>query len=149
MPADAAAGFVSRSYFSARFSTEILRAQRQGHALTLVLVDPDAGGETASPEAQPAELCRRVLAEVLSAQLRGFDVVAQWTDTTVAVLLLDSDRIGAAAVLQRLANAMAGPHLPGRRLCLRAGIAMYPRDGRTAHDLWARALVSLRGVRPA
>ncbi len=150
--ADAAAGFVSRPYFTTRFSAEILRAQRQGHDLTLVLVDSGAGTETAPPSgdaAQPAEVCHRVLAEALPAQLRGFDVMAQWTDTTVALLLLDSDRTGAAAVLQRLANAVAGPHLPGRRLCLRAGIATYPRDGRTVHDLWERALVSLRGVRPA
>jgi GGDEF domain-containing protein len=145
---DGAAGFVSLSYFSTRFGAGILRAQRQGHDLTLVLVDPDAAADVVPPDVHSAELCRRTLAEALAAQVRGFDMMAQWTDTTVALLLMDTDRTGAAAVLQRLANAMAGPHLPGRRLCLRAAIVVYPRDGRTAHVLWEHALVSLRSVRP-
>ena len=120
-------GLATRQYFEERFGEEILRAQRLQKELTLVLLDAD-------PATQPGAggLVRGITAALL-ANIRGFDVAAHLDAGRFALLLPETTRTGAAAILSRLARGADQP------LQFRVGIGVYPKDGETVHALMQHA----------
>lgn len=112
---DGLTGVANRRRFDERLALEWARAQRHGHALSLLLVDVDhfkayndRYGHQAGDEA-----LRRVAACLTEQMRRGTDLVARYGGEEFACLLPDTDSEQALALAQRIVEAvplMAIPH---------------------------------------
>jgi len=139
---DPLTGLASQTYFARRLEDELQRARRQERPLTLVLIDIDptrparaedngydpeeptqAAGDGSSPQ---------LFAMLLRRQLRGIDLAAYRGARLFALLLVETGRDGASALLQRLRrDAAAQGALPR----FSAAMAVSPDDGLTADAL--------------
>jgi hypothetical protein len=89
------------------------------------------------------------IAETLSGELRGGDLVARSSGDHVSVVA-DTDAAGAAALARRIEQAMAQYTRDEiGQMNAAIGIAMYPADGRTPDELLASADAALAEVRAA
>src|SRR6185503_16126387 len=70
----------------------------------------------------------------LAATLRAADVAGEYGPNEVEVLLVEIDETGVKPAVARLVEAMSGPGVT-----IRVGEARFPRDGRTADELIAKA----------
>ena len=104
----------NRWYFDFRLKEEIERCRRYGFNLAVLRLALDA------PEPD-AELLASRLVECLAGDLRPFDAPARLTDTDYVVCLLQCDREGADAVVNRLDVK--------REFAARHGVAVFPDDG--------------------
>ncbi len=151
---DPLTGLASQTYFARRLEDELQRARRQERPLALVLIDIDparparaadnghdpeeptlAAGDGSSPQ---------LFAMLLRRQLRGIDLAAYRGARLFALLLVETGRDGASALLQRLRrDAAAQGALPR----FSAAMAVSPDDGLTADALLDRAEQELSRAR--
>ncbi|MCA1598110.1 MAG: GGDEF domain-containing protein [Chloroflexi bacterium] len=151
---DPLTGLASQTYFARRLEDELQRARRQERPLALVLIDTDparparaadnghdpeeptlAAGDGSSPQ---------LFAMLLRRQLRGIDLAAYRGGRLFALLLVETGRDGASALLQRLRrDAAAQGALPR----FSAAMAVSPDDGLTADTLLDRAEQELSRAR--
>jgi GGDEF domain-containing protein len=75
------------------------------------------------------------IAAALLAQTRRIDLVARLQDREFALLLPGTARSDAAALLNRLAQGSTSRQAQELPLQFKAGIAVYPIDGQTVHQL--------------
>jgi diguanylate cyclase (GGDEF)-like protein len=133
---DQLTGAHTSSYLSQRLEQELARAQRGSSDLTVLLVSMpgfDAWHSQAPYNAVEERL--RVMADALAAATRSFDVIAYQGDGTFAVVLPETDRDGAVAVIERVraqllrqrARANADAHAPTPMIL--TGLAAFPQDG--------------------
>ena len=80
------------------------------------------------------------LQETLTAALRAGDVVACYATGEYELILVDTSSTRAQTVVDMLVNA-----LEEHDLAAQAGVATYPRDGRTPDQLVSHACAELRG----
>ena len=135
---DPSTGLASPSYFTKRFVDELQRSQRRDCPLALALIAVDGGLATDNrPPPHP-------FAAVLRRQLRSIDLAAYREDNLFALLLLETGRDGAAALLRRLDDD-AATHQPPLRFA--AGVAVYPDQGAAADVLMEQAEQALARTR--
>ena len=137
---DEETGLASLPYFEERFGEEILRAQRLEKVLTLIVVDVERSESAIELDAGTAErsLLRGAAAAML-AQTRGFDLATNLNGNTFALLLPETERDGAAALLKRFVLGSDDQQLVDPQLQFKAGIAVFPKDGKTVHELMQHA----------
>jgi diguanylate cyclase (GGDEF)-like protein len=137
---DAETGLAGRENLEEQCRVEIRRAQRSKQVLTLVLLDVDGArmARNAGSDGHSAWVLPGIAAALLT-QTRGIDLVARLQDHEFALLLPETTRSGAAALLNRLAQGGTGSHVQEPALPFRAGIAVYPADGQTVHELMRHA----------
>ena len=147
---DAETGLAGREHFEEQFGEEILRVQRSQCALTLILLDVDSArmAREAGSDGHSAWVLPGIAAALLT-QTRGIDLVARIQDREFALLLPETTRSGAAALLNRLAQGGTGSQVQEPALPFRAGIAVYPKDGQTVHELMQYAHNVLHQARQA
>lgn len=149
---DALTGLVNRTIFAERLNDELARAGASGQPLALVLLDlngfkrvNDAQGHAAGDE-----LLRRV-ARALEEVVRGEDLVSRHGGDEFCVLAPETDAEGAAGLVRRMREALAGLDAAGRPVRAGIGVALAPQDGRTARKLFeaadAAAMRDKRGER--
>jgi diguanylate cyclase (GGDEF)-like protein len=142
---DSETGLATRQYFEERFGEEILRAQRLQKVVSLVLLEIDRSRLPHSLAGQELDhQTVRNMAASLLAQTRGFDLAARLDGDAFALLLPETGRAGAAAILGRLARGTEGQPQTDQMLQFRVGIAVYPKDGETVHALMQHAENVLR-----
>jgi len=133
---DELTGLWNRRHLAEQLGQEIQRARRYGHAFAVVLVDidhfkvyNDAHGHL------KGDAALRQMAELLLHTTRRADVVARIGGEEFVILLPESDSAGAAAVAEKIREAVANAPFPGResqpggRLTVTMGYACYPEDG--------------------
>lgn len=141
---DSLTNLANRRYFDERFGEELLRAQRLGHSLALVLVDVDGlKGINDTFGHSMGDQLLNAMATILRTHTRGIDLVARIGGDEFALLLPETDQQGAARLLQRLSLEAEGRLISGQPVRFSAGIAVYPGDGATAHDLTRHADAAL------
>ena len=142
---DAETGLAGRECLEAQCGEEIRRAQRSKQVLTLILLDVDSArmAREAGSDGHSAWVLPGIAAALLT-QTRGIDLVARIQDREFALLLPETTRSGATALLNRLAQGGSGSHMQEPALPFRAGIAVYPTDGQTVHELMRHAHNELR-----
>ena len=112
----------AHDYFEVRLEEECARGQRDGGAFAVARLH-------VSPAPQP-----QILQEVLAAESRSSDVVGEYGPEEIELLLLDTPPDAAAGAVDRVAQ-----NLRRRRMAVQTGLACFPRDGLSAHELVHRA----------
>jgi len=116
------------------FDREAKWFQRTGRSCALLLLDVDglkAINDTFGHLAGSRALCR--LADALRAECRAIDTAVRHGGDEFAVILPDTNADGARSLARRAADRLAsGVDNP---LHFSYGIAVYPQDGQTLHQL--------------
>ncbi len=150
---DPLTGFFNHRYLHERLAEEILRAQRSGAPLSLLMIDlddfklvNDTLGHVFGDEVL------RWAAEQIRAALRGSDVAARYGGDEFAVILPDTPAAGAREVGERIVESLRdrpyqaegrGPVPVGASV----GVASFAADGRSAAALIAGADAALYRVK--
>ena len=135
---DKLTGLRNRRLFDERLAEEVLRDARYAKPMSLLLVDiddfkhiNDAHGHVSG------DLVLQSLGRVLTGQLRQVDLAARYGGEEFAVILPETDSIGAKLVAERIRRAVADMTVQassGReiRITVSIGIAGFPDCGDTA-----------------
>jgi diguanylate cyclase (GGDEF)-like protein len=135
---DGLTGIFNRRYFEHRILEEIERAGRYETALALVMIDID-GFKKLNDEFGHllGDEVLRMLAVLLTQQLRKADVVCRYGGEEFAVLLPEITVENASSVadkLRRVVEAFPFPGVP-RPVTMSCGVARFPDNGATRDEL--------------
>jgi len=136
---DALTGLLNHQAFSDVLASELERAERYGHGVTLVFVDLDGFKQIndALGHVEGDRVLHRV-GDAAQAVLRGSDVAGRMGGDEFAVLLLEADKHAADRFLRRFRGMLA--ELEARRelpegFSFSAGAAHYPSEAPDADTL--------------
>src|ERR671937_2890772 len=136
--------------FSDGFDSELRRAHRYGHGLSLVYLDVDNFKQINDTRGHPeGDRVLREVARLLGDGLRSSDLAGRMGGDEFAVGLIESDQAAADAFLTRLSRRMSESELP-HDFSISAGRAHFPSDGTGADDLFRLAdarLYEAKGAR--
>jgi diguanylate cyclase (GGDEF)-like protein len=134
---DPLTGLANRAAFLERARLEVLRAERTGRPLAVVLLDLDHFKAVNDRYGHPAG--DKVLvgaARAIAQTVRGIDLAARWGGEEFAVLLVEADESTAGGAVERIREAVGGaepPRVPAK-VTVSAGIAIH-------HGLFERGTV--------
>jgi diguanylate cyclase (GGDEF)-like protein len=145
---DGMTGLLNRRAFDQLFETEVSRAVRYGHNLSLIIMDMDSFKEYNDVHGHPAGDERlKAIADLLHANVRDPDIAARYGGEEFAVILPHTSKTGAVALAERLRQnaedsasgrvADRGGAISGYTISL--GVATFPEDGTTAAALLVAA----------
>ncbi len=147
---DGLTGVYNRRYFNSRLETEILRSQRFGQPVSLIILDIDffksvndilghLGGDAMLKE----------LANLLLENVRKVDIVARFGGEEFAIILPETPAVNAGLVAEKIRcwieeYPFTGQEkLPRGNLTASLGVATYPDHARKLEDLIHQADESL------
>ena len=126
-------------YLKAAMRREVKRAMRFRQPLSILMVDVDnlKRYNDRNGHLRGSYLLRDI-AQLFTTQVRSWDLVAKYGGDEFTVILPQTDRIGAAAVGERLRAGVAGHQFPLAEpgaITVSMGIANYPDDADTVPGL--------------
>ena len=140
---DGMTGLFNRRAFDQFLETEITRAQRYNHALSLIMIDMDSFKEFNDTYGHPAGDERlKAIANILLENMRDPDVAARYGGEEFAIILPHTAKEGAIFLAERLREIAeeqtlsepgANSYIPGYTISL--GVATFPYDGITSSSL--------------
>ncbi|HEV3480294.1 MAG TPA: diguanylate cyclase, partial [Gaiellaceae bacterium] len=134
---DSLTGLLNRRGLEDRLAEELARSRRNGHELSLVMIDCDglkAVNDSGGHELGDAVLQR--IADCLRSHKRVADVAGRLGGDEFVVLLPETGASDALGVAERFRRELAATPLPdGRTITAACGIANFPADGDTAAGL--------------
>lgn len=134
---DGLTGVYNRAYFNARLREEVVRAERHGLPLSLLLLDiDDFKGVNDRLGHVAGDQVLRKFASLMRAQLRRIDIPARYGGEEFAVILPQTAEDAAKLVADRIRHAAAGLDVPGRKgIGTSIGVASYPEHGTSSDSL--------------
>ena len=140
---DALTGLLNHQAFWGDVGTELERAARYEHELTLVYLDVDDFKGINDRHGHPAgDRVLRAVAEVLLDEARTSDVIGRTGGDEFAVCLIESEPDAGARFIARLRGRVAGLSLDRGMppsLWITAGAARFPAEAGTAEALFELA----------
>lgn len=140
---DGLTGVYNRRYLAEALEREIHRAERYGHAFSVILFDiddfktfNDTYGHLAGDD------LLRELAQWISHQVRRVDIFARFGGDEFALILPETDESGAAVVERKIKDGLMAQSFHGHRLSISVGRSLY-RPGMTSEGLLNEADVAL------
>jgi diguanylate cyclase (GGDEF)-like protein len=125
--------------FSDGFDSELRRAHRYGHGLSLVYLDVDRFKQINDTRGHPeGDRVLREVARLLNDALRSSDLAGRMGGDEFAVGLIEADADAASAFLTRLERRMTQSELPAD-FSISAGCAHFPSDATSADELFRLA----------
>jgi diguanylate cyclase (GGDEF)-like protein len=144
---DELTGLANRRSFRESLDTELLRAERFGSGLALVFADLDDFKDVNDQFGhQAGDEVLRAFAEVLAGRIRGIDQAARLGGEEFAILLPETDAVGAEALAENLRLAIAGLAVTVGEVEIHItasfGVAAFP-ESRGADELMTAADLAL------
>lgn len=143
---DALTGLYNVGRLEARLSEEVLRAERYGRELSFLMLDIDHFKRYNDLYGHlSGDVVLRRVAEVVSNSVRTVDQVFRYGGEEICVLLPETPSSQALVVAERIRRGVAGLSLAGDdgqplgRVTVSLGVASFPHEASTAHDLVAQA----------
>lgn len=143
---DPLTGLFNRRFFGAAMEREVRRSRRYRLSFSLVLLDLDHFKQVNDAYGHLfGDIVLQRAARLVRQSIREADVGCRYGGEEFAVILPETDRVGAKAVAerirQRVESAFGGQPVRGREvvLTISGGIACHPEDGQTPESLVARA----------
>jgi diguanylate cyclase (GGDEF)-like protein len=136
----------NRRYFDNQIEREVLRSQRTGKPLSLLMIDLD-GFKAYNDRYHhtQGDVALQEFATIPLETVRDVDTVSRFGGDEFAVILVESDADGAREQAQRIIDRFRNHPLPGlegrrtERLSASIGVASFPRDAFDKTDLFAKA----------
>jgi len=129
---DGLTGMYNHRTFQERLSQEIARAGRYGRPLSVLMIDVDHFKVYNDTYGHPqGDIVLQDLARLLQEMSRTSDTVARWGGEEFAIILPETDSVGAQKIGQRLCEQMERYPFPGQEimpggtLTISIGIATY------------------------
>ena len=119
-------------YFQERLATEISRAQRYDHRLSVLMIDIDKFKNFNDRQGHPSgDRALHDIANIMKAEVRDMDVVARYGGEEFAVILPETDLEEALAAAERIRTAVMRHCFYGKDgetvpLTVSVGVAHYP-----------------------
>lgn len=142
---DPLTGLLNRREFERLLNQECDRAERFGHVFAVALLDLDHFKSVNDRYGHPAgDSVLRTAAQRMMAMLRSVDVLARVGGEEIGAVMVESDSVVARQAIDRMVGAVGqepfpvAPHV-SLPVTISAGLAFFPRDGRTAAELFAAA----------
>ncbi len=137
---DALTGLANHRVFQERLELEVRRAQRHGRALSLIVGDIDEFKQVNDTYGhQAGDTVLVAAAAMLAGLARGSDLVARIGGEEFAVILPETDGIGAVSLAERIRRTIAAEPLPPvGRVTISLGVCSLG-DADYAHELLNRA----------
>ena len=140
---DALTGLANRRAFDYALESEVVRVNRYGPPLSLIIIDIDSFKLYNDAWGHPAGDARlRAIADLLRANVRNPDIAARYGGEEFALLLPFTDKTGAMLLAERLRYAAESSSPRGftasestSGYTLSIGVASFPDDGTTAAEL--------------
>jgi diguanylate cyclase (GGDEF)-like protein len=147
---DGLTGLFNHRHFHERLSLEVERSLRNGLPMSLLMIDVDQFKHYNDQHGHPAgdELLRQ-LARLMTDGRRANDFVARYGGEEFAIVLVDTPKLTAAQVAERLRERVAGfpfPHAdsqPSGHVSISLGVAAFCDDAVSAEGLVRAADASL------
>ncbi len=142
---DGLTGMLNHRAFQERFRDELLRAQRSGQRVAVLMMDIDFFKKVNDSYGHPVgDLVLRETALLLSQSVRaGIDVVARYGGEEFVCMLPDSDAAGARDTAERIRRSLEAKEFdagPARfRATLSIGGALFPDDAHYGKELLEKA----------
>ncbi len=143
---DGLTGLYNHRYFQETLSNELLKSQRFGHAVSLLLVDVDHFKKVNDKYGHPqGDVVLKEVAQILKNTVRAYDVPARYGGEEFAVVLPHADPAQAYQVAERVRRAVQACVFPGRtpretlRVTASFGVAASPANAKTKAELIDRA----------
>lgn len=110
---DGLTGLWNRAHFNERLASELANAERNGSDIALVLCDLDHFKKLNDAYGHPAgDAVLQGFAEVLTSELRVYDIPCRYGGEEFALILPDTERDEARAVADRIRAALADRRWP-------------------------------------
>jgi diguanylate cyclase (GGDEF)-like protein/PAS domain S-box-containing protein len=123
---DGLTGLFNRASFDKKLAEECDRAQRYGHALSLVLLDVDFFKSYNDTFGHPAgDVVLRSVAALLRESTRTADFVARYGGEEFAIVLPDTELNGALVIAERCRRVIVAASWPNRPVTISAGVASW------------------------
>jgi diguanylate cyclase (GGDEF)-like protein/putative nucleotidyltransferase with HDIG domain len=140
---DGLTGLANVTELRRRLDAAFARRDRQDTPLSLLLIDFDLF-KSVNDELghQHGDLVLQMGARIVRAAARAQDLVARYGGDELAVLVADTNAIGAQRLAYRIVDAVhaaAVSTTPGEHLTFSVGVSSYPEDAFTASELIAAA----------
>jgi len=142
---DSLTGLYNRRHFDAAFARELQLADRNGHPVSLLLLDLDNFKVLNDNHGHPAgDAALRAVAASLRARLRGYDIPCRIGGDEFAVITPGTGLIAATELAEQLRKTIEGlrlldgAHTIGP-LSISAGVAAYPVHGSDCTGLQSAA----------
>ena len=142
---DPLTGLLNRREFERLLEQECDRAERFGHVFAVALLDLDHFKSVNDRYGHPAgDSVLQTAARRMTAILRSVDVLARVGGEEMGAVIVESDALVARQAIDRMVAAVGQEPFPvGSQVSIpvtiSAGLAFFPRDGRTAAELFATA----------
>ncbi|TML56938.1 MAG: GGDEF domain-containing protein [Actinobacteria bacterium] len=148
---DELTGLANRRSFRESLDTELLRAERFGNGLALIVADLDDFKDVNDLFGhQVGDEVLRVFSEVLQGRIRGIDLAARLGGEEFAILLPETDALGAEALAENLRLAVAELAVPAGEaqvhITASFGVAAFP-ESHNADELMTAADLALYGAK--
>lgn len=137
---DSLTGLSNRRILTQRLSEELLRAQRQSHSFTVLMLDVDHFKKYNDAYGHPAgdEVLKKV-ANILRTCTRAGDCTARYGGEEFAVLLSGKSGDTALQLAERIRTRVEAEDFVGGKVTISGGIAEFPHHGHTAEAVISSA----------
>ena len=126
--------------FREQLTLEMMRSTRYSHPLALIMIDVDHFKAFNDTFGHPAgDVVLKDVAAVLKLAARGTDFAARYGGEEFAIILPDTDTIGASIIAERIRAGIQDSAWALRPVTVSLGVASFSPDLTDASDFVARA----------